>query len=98
MARVSDPFAMSCVLSTMGLLAIFINSLIVVRYGRRRVLLTSGLITCGILQLIIAVVYDEKGANSTTGKVLVALSCLYMMSYNVRSAARQQSSADSVRE
>ena len=83
MAQVSDPFAMSCVLSTMGLLAIVVNSLIVVKYGRRRVLLTSGLITCGILQLIIAVVYDTEGANSTTGKVLVALCCLYMMSYNV---------------
>jgi MFS family permease len=83
MGRVSDPFAMSCVLSAVGLLAIVINSLIVVRYGRRRVLLTTRLIICGFLQLIIAVVYDKKGANTTTGKVLVALSCLYMMSYNV---------------
>jgi hypothetical protein len=83
MAEVADPFAMSCVLSTMGLLALIINALIVVKYGRRRVLLISGLTACGILQLIIAVVYDEKGRTRTTGKVLVALTCLYMMSYNV---------------
>lgn len=84
MAHVSNPFGMSCILSTMGLVAILINSSIVVRYGRRRVLLLSGLIFCGILQLIIAVVYDKQPGTKTTGKVIVALVCLYMMSYNVR--------------
>lgn len=83
MAQVSDPFAMSCVLSTMGLVALMINAAIVVKFGRRRVLLISGLTICGFLQLIIAVVYHEEGASGMTGKVLVALSCLYMMSYNV---------------
>lgn len=83
MAHVSNPFGMSCVLSTMGLLAIIINSAIVVRYGRRRVLLMSGLIVCGILQLIIAITYDKNPGTKMTGKVLVALACLYMMSYNV---------------
>ncbi|KIW38034.1 uncharacterized protein PV06_10010 [Exophiala oligosperma] len=82
MAHVSNPFGMSCILSTMGLVAILINSSIVVRYGRRRVLLLSGLIFCGILQLIIAVVYDKQPGTKTTGKVIVALVCLYMMSYN----------------
>lgn len=74
---------MSCVLSTVGLIALIINSLVVVRYGRRRILLMAGLTTCAILQLIIAVTYDKKPGAQTTGKVLVALSCLYMMSYNV---------------
>ncbi|KAJ9639294.1 hypothetical protein H2204_003905 [Knufia peltigerae] len=73
MAHVSNPFGMSCILSTMGLVAILINSSIVVRYGRRRVLLLSGLIFCGILQLIIAVVYDKQPGTKTTGKVIVAL-------------------------
>ncbi|KAK7954086.1 hypothetical protein PG996_014972 [Apiospora saccharicola] len=82
MANVSDPFAMSCVLSTVGLVAIFANSLIVTRYGRRRVLLMSGLVTCGILQLIVAVVYDKNPGAKVTGQVLVAFSCLYLMSYN----------------
>lgn len=74
---------MTCVLSAVGLVAILLNSMIVVRYGRRRVLILSGLIICGLLQLIIAVVYDKKGATITTGNVLVALSSLYMFSYNV---------------
>ncbi|KAI1472161.1 general substrate transporter [Daldinia caldariorum] len=82
MAKVANPFAMGCVLSAIGLLAIVLNSLIVVRYGRRRVLLMYGLGTCGILQLIVAVVYDKNPGATATGQVLVALSCLYMMSYN----------------
>lgn len=83
MAKVTDPFAMTNVLSAIGLLAIICNSLIIVKFGRRRVLLITGLLGCGILQLIIATVYHKKGANTATGKVLVALSCLYMFSYNV---------------
>lgn len=81
----ADPFAMSCVLSTMGILAIFVNALVVVRYGQRRVMLMSGLLLCGLLQLIVAVVYDKDPGALVTGKVLVALSCLYLMSYNVSS-------------
>lgn len=84
MAKVANPFAMGCVLSAIGLLALVLNSLIVVRYGRRRVLLMSGLGTCGVLQLIVAIVYDKNPGAKATGEVLVALSCLYMMSYNVR--------------
>lgn len=45
----------------------------------------SGLVTCGILQLIVAVVYDKNPGAKVTGQVLVAFSCLYLMSYNVRS-------------
>ncbi|KAK3372198.1 general substrate transporter [Podospora didyma] len=82
MAKVSDPFAMSNILSTMGILAIFFNSLIVVRFGRRRVITMIGLGVCGVLQLIIAVTYDKNPNSSSTGTVLVALTCLYMMSYN----------------
>ncbi|KAK7432157.1 hypothetical protein QQZ08_001102 [Neonectria magnoliae] len=82
MAQVEDPFAMSNVLSTAGMVAIIVNAIIVVRYGRRRVLLTGGLIISGGFQLIIAVIYDKNPGTIVTGKVLVALSCLYMMSYN----------------
>lgn len=83
MANVDDPFAMSNVLSTIGLVAIILNSFVVVRWGRRRRMLMTGLVGCGVLQLIVAVVYDKDPGTPTTGKVLVALSCLYMMSYNV---------------
>ncbi|RYP29729.1 hypothetical protein DL767_006604 [Monosporascus sp. MG133] len=82
MARVPNPFAMSCVFSTVGLMALVANSLIIVRYGRRRVLLMSGLITCGILQLIIAVVYDQNPGTTQTGKVIIGLSTIYISSYN----------------
>lgn len=83
MAKVSDPFAMSVVLSVTGLVAIFLNSCFVVRYGRRRVALMGGLVLCGGFQLIIAIVYDKNPGATVTGQVLVALSCLYLMAYNV---------------
>lgn len=83
MAHVDNPFGISCVLSALGLTAILANSAIVVHYGRRRVLLMSGLLVCGIFQLITAVVYDKQPGTKTTGKVIAALACLYMMSYNV---------------
>ena len=89
MANVDDPFAMTNVLSTLGLVAIITNSLIIVRWGRRRRMLISGLIGCAVLQLIIAIVYDKKSGSPDTGKVLVALSSLYLMSYNVSSATTQ---------
>ncbi|PVI03905.1 general substrate transporter [Periconia macrospinosa] len=82
MARVSDPFAMSNVLSCIGIIAIIANSFIIVRFGRRRILLMSGLIACGILQLIIALIYQKHPGTSSTGKVIVALSSIYMFSYN----------------
>jgi MFS family permease len=83
MAKVEDPFAMSNVLSTAGMTATIINAFIVVRYGRRRVLLLGGLTIAGFFQLIFAVVYDRNPGQIVTGKVLVALSCLYMVAYNV---------------
>lgn len=82
-ANVPNPFGMTCVLSAVGLAAYIFNACIVVRYGRRRVLLMAGLGICGVLQLIIAVVYDKDPTSTQTGTVLIALSCLYMFSYNV---------------
>lgn len=82
MAKVSDPFAMSNVLSCIGILAILANSLIIVKFGRRRVLLMTGLVLCGILQLIVAVVYDKQPGTKRTGRIIVAFSCLYMFCYN----------------
>lgn len=83
MAKVPNPFAMSNILSTMGILAIVFNSLIVVRWGLRRNIMMTGLTVCGILQLIIAVVYDKRGpSDPAAANLLVAFTCLYMMSYN----------------
>lgn len=82
MSQVANPFGMSNILSVMGILAIVFNSLIVVRYGRRRVILMIGLALCGVFQLIMAVVYDKQPGTTSTGQVLVAFTCVYMMSYN----------------
>ena len=82
MADVSNPFAMSNVVSTMGIIAIITNSLIIIRFGRRRILLMTGLLLCGLLQLIIATVYLKRPGTPSTGTVIVALSCIYMFSYN----------------
>jgi hypothetical protein len=82
MSKVANPFGMSNVLSAMGILAILFNSLIVVRYGRRRVIMMIGLALCGVFQLIIAIVYDKQPGTTSTGQVLVGFTCVYMMSYN----------------
>jgi hypothetical protein len=82
MAKVSDPFAMSNVLSAISIVAFIANSFIVVRYGNRRVLLMTGLLVCGILQLIIAVVFHQAPNAKSTGKVTVGLTAIYMFSYN----------------
>lgn len=74
---------MTNVMSTAGLVAIVINAFIVVRYGRRRVLITTGLILCGICQLIMAVVYDKHPGTISTGRALVGMSSLYMFFFNV---------------
>ncbi|KAF1844811.1 monosaccharide transporter-like protein [Cucurbitaria berberidis CBS 394.84] len=82
MAKVSDPFAMSNILSAISICAFIANSFIVVRYGNRRVLLMTGLLVCGIVQLIIAVVYHKQPGRKSTGKVTVGLTGIYMFSYN----------------
>ncbi|KAF1961303.1 monosaccharide transporter-like protein [Byssothecium circinans] len=82
MAKVSNPFAMSNVLSTIGIVAIIANSFIIVKFGRRRVLLMTGLLFCGLLQLIIAIVYMKQPGTKSTGTVIIALSSIYMFSYN----------------
>tara|TARA_R110002003_G_scaffold214_31_gene16298 strand:+ start:26396 stop:27067 length:672 start_codon:yes stop_codon:yes gene_type:complete len=82
MAKVSDPFAMSNVLSAISILAFIANSFIVVRFGNRRILLMTGLLVCGCLQLIIATVYHKYPGAKATGKVTVGLTGIYMFSYN----------------
>jgi hypothetical protein len=80
MALVPSPFAMSNVLSSISILAFILNSFIVVRFGNRRILLMTGLLICGILQLIIAVVFHKAPNAKATGKVTVGLTGIYMFS------------------
>ena len=52
MAGVGKPFENAVVLVAVGVIAIIINTLVITRFGRRRVFLTVGLILCGIVQLV----------------------------------------------
>lgn len=82
MAGIGDPFANSCILIACGVVAIIINAAVITRYGRRRVFLITGLIICGICQLIVAAVYTVSPGTQSTGKVIVGISIIYIVSYN----------------
>lgn len=69
MASVGSPFENACILTGVGVIAILINSAVITRWGRRRFFLVTGMIICGIAQLIVAIVYDKLGAGPSTGKV-----------------------------
>jgi SP family sugar:H+ symporter-like MFS transporter len=82
MANVGNPFMNSCILVSVGVVAILINLGIMVNYGRRRIFLTWGLIICAFCQLVVAVVYQANPGPPTTGKVVVAVSVIYVFVYN----------------
>ncbi len=69
MAAVGSPFENACILTGVGVIAIMINSAVITRWGRRRLFLVTGMILCGVAQLIVAIVYDKQGAGESTGKV-----------------------------
>lgn len=83
MAGIGDAFANSCILISVGVVAILINSALVTHFGRRRVFLVSGLILCGISQLVSAVVYQVNPGTKSTGRAIVGLAILYILGYNV---------------
>lgn len=82
MAGVGQPFTMSIVLVVVGVIAVIINTLVITRYGYRRIFLMTGLIICGSVQLILAAVYDARPTAPSTLKLLVALSVIYILAYN----------------
>ena len=82
MAGVGKPFENAVILTSVGVIAIIINTLVITRWGRRRVFLVVGLILCGIVQLILAAVYDAQPTKSSTLKLIVGLSVLYILAYN----------------
>ena len=69
MAAVGSPFENACILTGVGVIAIMINSAVITRWGRRRLFLVTGMILCGVAQLIVAIVYDKQGGSESTGKV-----------------------------
>lgn len=87
MAGVGKPFEMSIVLVCVGVIAVIINTLIITRFGRRRVFLVVGLTLCGLVQLILAAVFDARPKAPSTLKLLVGLSVVYILAYNGMIAA-----------
>jgi len=82
MANIGNAFQNSCILVAIGVFIIIVNSAVITKIGRRRVFLITGLTLCGITQLIIAAVYNAQPGTRTTGKVIVALSVIYIVGYN----------------
>ena len=82
MAGVGQPFENAVILVSVGVIAIIINTLVITRWGRRRVFLTVGLCLCGIVQLILAAVYNAQPTKSSTLKLIVGLSVIYILAYN----------------
>lgn len=82
MAGVGKPFENAVVLVTVGVIAIIINTMVITKYGRRRVFLVSGLLLCGVVQLIIAAVYDAQPTADSTLKLIVAMTVIYILGYN----------------
>jgi MFS family permease len=82
MANVGDPFGNSCIAIACGVVAVILNSCITTRWGYRRVCLITGLIICGLCQLIIASVYQTAPGTKRTGQVIIAFTIIYIVSYN----------------
>jgi len=82
MAGIGSAFENSCILNAVGVVAIIVNSFVITKYGRRRVFMMTGLILCGITQLIMAAVYNASPGTRSTSKAVVALSVLYIIAYN----------------
>ncbi len=57
MAGITNAFQNSVILTTLGVLAIIVNSAVITHIGRRRVFLVTGLLICGLAQLLTAIIY-----------------------------------------
>jgi len=82
MANVGNAFENACILTGVGVAALLANSFIITRYGRRRRLMITGLLLCGLMQLIMAIVYTMEPGTQRSGKILVGLSVIYIVAFN----------------
>jgi len=69
MAGIGSPFQNTCIMSGVGSFVLIVNSLIITKYGLRRVFLSWGMVLCGLSQLIMAAVYTAHPGTILTGKV-----------------------------
>jgi SP family sugar:H+ symporter-like MFS transporter len=70
MADIGKPFQNSCIMAGVGSFVLIVNSLIITRWGFRRIFLSWGMVLCGLSQLIMAAVYTAHPGTVLTGKVL----------------------------
>ncbi|KAF2015082.1 general substrate transporter [Aaosphaeria arxii CBS 175.79] len=82
MAHVGNAFQNTCILTAVGVVVIIINSCVISKIGRRRVFLMIGMTVCAISQFIVAAVYHVKPNTVGTGKVIIAMSVIYICGYN----------------
>ncbi|KAJ9137477.1 Maltose permease [Pleurostoma richardsiae] len=82
MAGVGDAFENNCILTAVGVVAIIGNSIVITRWGRRRIFLMVGLFFCGIAQLVPAIIYNIHPGTKSTGKAIVGISVVYIICYN----------------
>ncbi|KAF4625570.1 hypothetical protein G7Y89_g12597 [Cudoniella acicularis] len=82
MAKIGSPFENTCIYTGIGVLATIINNMVITRFGRRRVMLMTGMVCCGICQLVLASTYTASPGTTTTGKVIVAFAVLQIVSFN----------------
>lgn len=73
-----------------GVVAMLVNSFAIVKYGRRRVMLTIGLALAGFLQLIQAIIYQQHPGTKSTGKAIIGVSVIYVCVYNVSAITERQ--------
>ena len=83
MANIGQPFENTCILVGVGVAAIIVNSAVITHIGRRRVFLVTGLLICGLAQLLTAVIYTVNPGTEATGKGIVGLAVVYIVGYNV---------------
>ena len=81
-AGIGEPFRNSVILIAVGVLALLINGTVVTRLGYRRTMLLTGMLLCGICQLVIAAVWQASPFAQASGNTVVALSCIYVFFYS----------------
>ncbi|PQE24887.1 general alpha-glucoside permease protein [Rutstroemia sp. NJR-2017a WRK4] len=82
MAGIGTPFGDTCIMAGIGSFVLILNSMIIRKYGRRRMFLGWGMTFCGLSQLIMAAVYTAHPNTNLTGKIIVGCTIIYLTFYN----------------
>ncbi|KAI1413885.1 putative maltose permease [Hypoxylon sp. FL1857] len=82
MANVGNAFENSCILTGVGVVALLTTTFLITKFGRRRLMMITGFVLCGLSQLIIAIIYTVHPNTESSGKALVGMSVIYIIAYN----------------